>query len=132
MRTDLIDQLLVLTSGNMSTEVAAHIGIDKGRWGDDINPVATLEACASGHREDVSQNCCIGCVAEPAIQPVLPSVEATSLSVAGPRVEDILAEVPSGVCMDENYVPPIDFASSDVVPEWLSPPSWWYPMHLPC
>ncbi len=135
MRTDLIDQLLVLTSGNMSTEVAALIGIDKGRWGDDINPVATLEACASGHREDVSQNCCIGCVADPAIQPLLPSVEATSLSasqVAGPRVDDILAEVPSGVCMDENYVPLLDFASSDVVPEWLSPPSWWYPMHLPC
>jgi hypothetical protein len=135
VRTDLIDQLLVLTSGNMSTEVAALIGIDKGRWGDDINPVATLEACASGHREDVSQNCCIGCVAEPAIQPLLPSVEATSLSasqVAGPRVDDILAEVPTGICMDENYVPLLDFASSDVVPEWLSPPSWCYPMHLPC
>jgi len=123
-RTDLIDQLLVLTSGNISADIAALLmGTDNSSWGEDINPMATVETCDSSYQENISLNCCNDSVKEPATSPLLQSAVPPSLSasqVAGPRVAEMSAEVPLGESTDDEFLTIL--ASSDTMPQWYIPP----------
>ncbi|KAG0574006.1 hypothetical protein KC19_VG227400 [Ceratodon purpureus] len=59
---DLIDQLMVLTSGNMPPDITALlVSSGKGRWGEKSDPTTPVEVgICSDHSTDVSPICQIG------------------------------------------------------------------------
>jgi hypothetical protein len=108
----------------MSADIAALLmGTDNSSWGEDINPMATVETRDSSYQENVSLNCCNDSVKEPATSPLLQSAVPPSFSasqVAGPRVDEMPAEVPLGESTDDEFLTIL--ASSDTMPQWYIPP----------
>jgi hypothetical protein len=98
------------------------MGTDNSSWGEDINPMATVETCDSSYQENMSLNYCNDSVKKPATSPLLQSVVPPSLSasqVARPRVDEMPAEVPLGESIDDEFLTVL--ASSDAMPQWYIP-----------
>jgi hypothetical protein len=125
VRVELIDQLMVLSSGNMPPDVATLLlSPPKGRWGEDSDPTTPLGGRTfSDHSDEVSPICRTVNWDEPQASQMLSLPPAQQLVVT--RFEDDGRELSRAgtqqACTDEDFLTLLDLPNSDTVPEWYTP-----------
>jgi hypothetical protein len=130
---DLIEQLMVLTSGNVPPDVAALLlSPQKRRWVEDSDPTTPLGGRTfSDYSDEVSPMWQSGNWDGPQGSTMHSLPPAPQLIL--PSVEDNVIEMPRGgaqqACTDEDFLTLLDLANSDTVTEWYTPSEYYA---VPC